>query len=244
MEHLEGRESVLAALGARLRKFEVVLLSDRAHKGKVKDVAAAAAAVGVPLKRVAPGELDAMAHGRTHGGVIAVCTPRPPHPEKHLLDRVERGGAVFLVLVEGVEDARHLGFVLRSAEAFGADAVLVKKHVWDFDGADVSRVSAGAYERLMLVRMDRESDLLAKVKKRGVRVFACVAGAKRAIHDADFRGPVLLALGGEKRGLSAAVREACDRFVSIPMQGEGTSLSLTDAAAVAMAEVARQRRGT
>lgn len=243
MEHLEGRESVLAALRSRRRRFEVVLLSDRIHEERIADVMEAAAELGVPVKRVPPEQLDLMAHGRTHGGVAAVCTPRVPDPEGDLLALLAKSEEPpFLVLVEGVEDSRNLGFVIRSAEAFGAHAVLVKKHAWDFDSADVSRTSAGAFERMTLLRLDRESELLGSLKKRGIRIVACVPSARRAIFDADLARPLLLAVGGEKRGLSAAVRKSCDRFVSIPMKPGSTSLSLTHAAAVAIGEVMRQRR--
>ena len=240
MEHLEGRQSVLAALRARLRRFEVVLVSERTHASKTRDVLASAEDLRVPVKHVPPRQLDAMAHGRTHGGVIAVCTPRPPTPPAVLLERL--GEPAFLTLIDGVEDSRNLGFVLRSAEAFGVDGVLVKKHAWDFDGADLSRASSGAFERIRVVRMDREGDLLSRIRKRGIRLYGCIAGARRSIYEADFNRPVLIAVGGEKRGLSASVRKHCDRFVSIPTVEGAASLSLPHAAAVAMAEVMRQRR--
>lgn len=242
MEHLEGRECVLAALGARLRRFEVVLLSEGAHRERSEGVEAAAAELGVPVKRLPRAKLDAMAHGRSHGGVMAVCTPRPPTSTDELLDLLEkREEPAFLILLEGTEDARNLGFVLRTAEALGAHAVLVKKHVWDFDGTEVSRASSGSYERIPLVRMDRESDLLSRLKKRGVRVVGCVAGAKRTLFECDLNRPVLLAVGGEKRGLSGAVRRACDRRVSIPTADGASSLSMSHAAAIVMGEARRQR---
>src|SRR5580692_12880543 len=152
MEHLEGRQSVLAALGARLRKFEVILIGHRAHEEKIREVLAAAAAAQVPVKRVARGELDAMAHGMTHGGVVAICSGKPKTTGKELMEIV-RGArrAPLLLLIEGIDDARNLGFTLRSARALGADAVLVKKHLWDFDPVEVARPASGAYEQMPMV---------------------------------------------------------------------------------------------
>ncbi|MBI5367494.1 MAG: RNA methyltransferase [Planctomycetes bacterium] len=241
-EHLEGRIGVLAALSARRRRFQVILVSARAREEKVAEVLAAAAALGVPVKRVAPDELDAMAQGVTHGGVIAVCMPRPVDPVEalwHALDRAEEPG--FLLLLEGVEDAQNLGFTLRSAEALGVHAVLVKRHVWDYDGPAVARASSGAYERLPVVRLDDVGEVLEQLRRRGVRLLGCIPGARRPIYGEDLAKPVLLAIGGEKRGLSAAVRERCHRMVRIPSRGEPTSLSLSHAAAIALAEAARQR---
>jgi 23S rRNA (guanosine2251-2'-O)-methyltransferase len=145
-----------------------------------------------------------------------------------------------LLLLEGIDDARNLAFTLRSAAALGCHAVLVKKHLWDFDTADVARSSSGAYERLPLVQIE-EAEALAKLKKGGFRLLGCMAGARRTIYEVDLTGPVILAIGGEKRGLSSAVRELCDQAVRIPTAGEESSLALSHAAAIVMAEAARQR---
>jgi 23S rRNA (guanosine2251-2'-O)-methyltransferase len=242
MEHLEGRQSVLAALAARQRKFQVILINQGAHREKIQDVLEAAEALGVPVKRVAGDELDAMAHGATHGGILAVCSPKPRTSESELMEIIERAvQPPMLLLIEGADDARNLGFTLRTADALGAAAVLIKKHVWDFDAVEVARPASGAYERLPLVRID-STELLEKLQSRGMRLFGCIAGAKRTIFQADLTGGIVLAIGGEKRGLSGAVRAICDRLVSIPTR-EGASLPLSHAAAIVLAEAARQRGG-
>jgi 23S rRNA (guanosine2251-2'-O)-methyltransferase len=241
MERLEGRQSVLAALGARKRRFDVILISQGMHEEKIRDVLDAAAALGVPVKRVVSRELDAMAHGATHGGVLAVCSGKPMTTESELLEMVERAQRpAMMLLIEGVEDARNLGFTLRSAEAFGALAVLIKKHVWDFDPVEVARPASGAYERLPMVRFEN-TDLLDKLRSKGIKLLGCIAGAKRTIYNADLTGGVILAIGGEKRGLSGAVRSICDGLVTIPSVEGAASLPLSHAAAVVMGEANRQR---
>jgi 23S rRNA (guanosine2251-2'-O)-methyltransferase len=145
-----------------------------------------------------------------------------------------------LLLIEGVEDARNLGFTLRSAEALGVHAVLIKKHLWDFDPVEVARPASGAYERMPLEQIDTV-DPLVKQQRLGLRMYGCDAGAKRRIYDVDLSGPAILAIGGEKRGLSGAVRSICNRFVTIPTAGAATSLSLSHAACVVMGEAMRQR---
>ena len=241
MEHLEGRQSVLAALKAGKRKFQAVLVSHGAHLDKLQDVLDVAAERGVPVRQADARELDALAHGATHGGVLAVCTPKPRTTTEELLQLVDRlYGAPLLLLLEGVEDARNLGFTLRTAEAMGVHAVLIKKHLWDFDAVEVARPASGAYERLPLVQVE-DVDVLRQLQRRGLRVYGCVAGAKRTIYRADLARPAVLAIGGEKRGLSGAVRSICDRFVGIPTAGEATSLSLSHASAIIMAEAMRQR---
>jgi 23S rRNA (guanosine2251-2'-O)-methyltransferase len=241
MEHLEGRQSVLAALQARHRKFQVVLIAHGSHLEKTKEVIDAAEAAGVPVKQVDRAGLDAMAHGATHGGVLAICSPKPRLSADQLgplLDALT--SPPLLLLIEGIDDARNLGFVLRTAEATGAHAVLIKKHLWDLDSVEVSRPSSGAYERLPLVQIE-DVWALQMIQRRGIRLIGCIAGAKRNLYQTHLASGVCLAIGGEKRGLSGAVRNICDAFATIPTRGEPSSLSLSHAAAIVLAEAMRQR---
>jgi len=227
MEILEGRVCVLAALQAKRRAFEAILVRQGMQDDSIREILDAAAALGVKVQRVRPEALEARAHGKSHGGLLAIASPLPPIQPPPSID--------FALLLDGVDDARNLGFTLRSAEAFGVQAVYVRKRAWDFDGGDVSRSSSGAYERLPVV--------VGETLPAGLRLVGCIGGVRRTIYDEDFRKPVALAIGGEKRGLSAAVRNRCSALVSIPTAPGAATLSLTHAAAVAISEVARQRRG-
>jgi 23S rRNA (guanosine2251-2'-O)-methyltransferase len=241
MEHLEGRQSVLAALAARQRKFQVILINHGTHDEKVKDVIALAEALGVPVKRVAGEELDELAHGATHGGVLAVCSSKPRMSTAGLVEMLDQlSPPPLLLLIEGIEDARNLGFTMRTAEALGAHALLIKKHLWDFDAVEVARPASGAYERLPLVQVE-DVDILQKLQQRGIRLIGCIAGTKRTIYDMNLTAGTILAIGGEKRGLSGAVRSICDQLVTIPTVGGASSLSLSHAAAIVLGETHRQR---
>jgi 23S rRNA (guanosine2251-2'-O)-methyltransferase len=226
MDILEGRICVLAALRAGRRSFETVLVRQGTKDDSIRDILEAAQAQGVTVQRVRAEALDARSHARSHGGVLAVASPLPPGQAP--------AGVDFAILLDGVDDARNLGYTLRSAEAFGAQAVFLRRRSWDFDGGDVSRASSGAYERLPVV--------LGELVPERLRLIGCVDAQAKAIDEEDLTGPVALAFGGEKRGLSAAVRERCASLVTIPTVPGAPSLSLTHAAAVALAEVARQRR--
>jgi 23S rRNA (guanosine2251-2'-O)-methyltransferase len=174
--------------------------------------------------------------------VLAVVSPKPRLSGDQLVELVMKlAEPALLLLIEGVDDARNLGFTLRSAEAFGAHAVLLKKHLWDFDPVEVARPASGAYERLPLAQIDDVSPL-EKLQRTGVHIIGCIAGAKRTMYDVNLNQPTILAIGGEKRGLSGAVRSICDRLITIPTRGKPSSLSLSHAAAVVLAEAMRQRR--
>ncbi len=237
-EHLEGRASVLAALEARRRTVHEILVARDAKPDKVADVLEAATRARVPLRRVAMSEIEAVAHGRTHGGVIAACSPRPLDTAadlKALLARLEE--PPLLLVLDGVDDPRNLGLCLRAAEALGAHAVLLRKRAWDFDTVEVARPSSGAFERMTLVLFDG-TELLESLP---VPRIACLANAVKTIHESDLAGPAAIVIGGEKRGISAAVRALCDRRMRIPSKPGAASLPLTHAAAVVLAEAQRQR---
>lgn len=210
---------------------------------KISELLAEAERQNIPVQRLPKNEIDAMAFGKTHGGILALCASKSPHRMEELIHHIDGVGVhPLLLLLEGVEDSQNLGYTLRSAEALGAHALLLKKHLWDFDETAVSRASSGSYERMPIVKIDRAVDELEILRRKGIKIWGCIANAKRTCYDVDLSAPVVLAVGGEKRGLSAAVREKCDGFLRIPMSANSTSLPLSHAASILLAEAMRQRR--
>ncbi len=242
MDTLEGKQCVLPALQARQRKFKLILIKQGSNTAHVEEIIAAAEAQSIPIKFVAAAELEAMTKGRSHGGVAAICSAKPATNMAAVLERVQHANEpALLVLIEGTEDAQNLGYTLRTAEALGVHAMLLKKHVWNFDDAVLSRASSGAFERLALAQVENLEKELLPFKRMGIKFWGCIGGAKRDIYQADLTHAVLLAIGGERRGLSGAMRELCDGFVRIPMVAGASSLSLSQAACIVMAEAMRQR---
>ncbi len=241
METLEGRQSVYAALQARRRRMQMVLIAHGSHLDKLEELISLANELGVPVKHVDRSELDSMAHGSSHGGVLAIGSALPRLNGHQLVDLVAKlNEPPLLLLLEGVDDARNLGFTLRSAEALGVHAVLIKKHLWDFDSVEVARPASGAYERLPLAQIETVEPL-QQLQKRGIDLIGCISGARQTLYGSDLRKPTILAIGGEKRGLSGAVRDICDCFINIPTRGGVSSLSLSHAAAIVLGEAHRQR---
>jgi 23S rRNA (guanosine2251-2'-O)-methyltransferase len=239
--HLEWWHLVLAALMQRKIAVQMVLDADGAHLEKLQDVIDLATAQQVAIKYVDRRELDAMAHGATHGGVLAIVSPKPRTTPDQLFEFVEKAQSPpLLLLLEGIDDARNLGFVLRTAEATGALAVLIKKHLWDLDPIEIAHKASGVYDCLPFVQID-DFEPLRLLQLRCLRLLGCIAAARAILFDADLKAPTILAIGGEKRGLSGAVRSICDGFITIPTLGDATSLSLSHAAAIVLGEAMRQR---
>jgi len=241
MELLEGRISVEAALSARKRKFQMVGLREGLHDQTIPVILAETERQNIPVKRLTADEMDRMTHGKTHGGVVALCSAKQEPSFEEFYDAFIRIYAPLLLLLEGVDDEQNFGFTLRTAEAMGVYAVLLKKHLWDFDGAAVSRASSGAYERLPIILFEDVSRVLTRMQRHGCKLYGCIANAQKTMYEMDLAESVILAIGGEKRGLSAAVRDCCDKLIKIPMRTDIGSLSLGHAAAILLAEAMRQR---
>lgn len=239
-EQLEGRISILAALEARQRTFEALLVSRTAKTEKLDDVLSLARKRGVPVRTVDESELGAQS--KTHGGIVALCGPKPmtsPEELHRIVGRLKT--PPFLVLLDGADDPRDLGMILRSAEAFGVHAVLLRRRAWDMDSTAVSRASSGSFERMPIALVEQELEELLPMRKNGIQMIGLHPAAKTSLYQTDMTGPLILAIGGEKRGLSNAVRSRCQATVRIPTRPEPSSLSMTQAAAIALGEIARQR---
>lgn len=242
MEFLEGKICVMAALKARQRKINVIYLRQGIHVTNISELLSEAQRQNISIRYCAAGELDAIAQGVTHGGVIARCSPKPPiRPPEFFNNHQLIHRSNCLLLLEGIDDPQNLGFTLRTAEALGVAAVLIKKHLWDFKSPVISRASSGAFERLSLVVFENTDEMLRPLKIAGYFILGCLANASHSMYQVDLTRPVVIAIGGEKRGLSASVRNHCDRFIKIPMLSNIGSLSLSHAASIVLAEAMRQR---
>ena len=134
----------------------------------------------------------------------------------------------------------NVGSVIRSADALGADGVVVTGHAADPYDPQAVRAALASFFALPVVRAERPRDVAAHLP--GYRVVGTSARAETAVDAADLTAATALVVGNETRGLSAAWRELCDELVAIPMIGAATSLNAAAAAAVLLYEAARQRR--
>ncbi|MBR5768093.1 MAG: RNA methyltransferase [Clostridia bacterium] len=179
---------------------------------------------------------DENTSGRNHGGIAAAVTERTL-PEMRRADMPENGYAVML---EGIEDPFNLGFALRSLYAAGAERVILPRHNAMCSGGVVARSSAGASE-LMPICISDAATVAATAKECGVYV-VCADERGEPVGDAELKFPLLLVIGGEKRGISSSVTESADALVRIVYgRGFGASLSAASAAAVLGFEMLKKR---
>lgn len=146
-----------------------------------------------------------------------------------------------LLVAEGIEKPGNLGTMLRTADAVGADAVIVCDHRTDIHNPNVVRASQGALFTIPV--FEGESEVIAAyLRSSGVRIVAAIPGAGKVYTDADMREPTALLVGSEDRGLSHFWMREADERVHIPMLGICDSLNVSTCAALLLYEVLRQRR--
>ncbi len=184
------------------------------------------------------GEIDALATGTSHGGILTFCSERTL-PEL-TADAITEDG--FYVMIEGIEDPYNFGYALRSLYAAGVDGILLSPRNWMTAAGVVCRASAGASEQLPLFVAD-STDAADLFHSRGYRVLASGLENSSPMWESDLSLPLLLIVGGERRGISRTLLEKCDGVVRIDYGREfSAALSAASAATVLAFEVLRQNR--
>jgi 23S rRNA (guanosine2251-2'-O)-methyltransferase len=232
-----GTNPVLEALRSHPARVRFVAVA-REESGRHRRVVAEAKSAGISLRQMTNEQIERLAGRGVHNGVVAEIA------EGGYVDfdeTIEREETAFVLLLDGITDPQNLGAILRVAEGFGSDLVVIPEH--DSVGLTPSAVkaSAGASEWVAVAQVTNLSRAIEALQKRSYWVYAAAAGgdAPEAI---DFRGKVALVLGNEGKGIRRNVLEHCDRVVTIPMRGHLQSLNVATAAAALCYEVARQNR--
>ena len=190
------------------------------------------------LIEVSDSEIEEVAIGTSHGGIITYCTERTL-PALSLEHITENG---FFVYLDGVEDPYNFGYALRSIYASGANGVILPEHNWMTAAGVVCRASAGASEMLDIITASPE-DTIDIFKKRNYKIVCADIENSVSVYDTELKKPLLLAVGGEKRGLSKAFCENADIIVRLDYGREFPSaLSAASAASILAFEVFRNNR--
>jgi 23S rRNA (guanosine2251-2'-O)-methyltransferase len=213
----------------------------RDASGKLADLARALSDAGVSLERVQRADLDRLADGGVHQGVVVEVEAAEEFTVGAFEDLVvARGRALRLLVLDGVEDPRNLGACLRTADAAGIDAVVVPKaHSARLTSAAI-KTATGATETVPVFRAPNLARTLTWLKEAGVWVVGADAEASQTLYAAKLAPPVAMVLGGEGRGVRRLTRDLCDELVSIPMRGTVESLNVSVATGVVLFELLRQ----
>ena len=243
MNVIFGVNAVTESLKARGRAFEWVGVAKERNDLRLQKLIQECRHLGIPVRFLPRVELDRMAATASHQGVVAVTSSKQYADLDDVL-AAKRGEYSLVVVLDGVEDPHNLGAILRTADAGGADGIVIPERRAAGVTGTVAKVSAGASAHLPIAKVTNIARTLEELKAKDVWTVGLDERGKENYDSVDYKMNCAIVLGAEGKGLHDLVAKKCDFLVSIPMLGKVPSLNVSVAAGVVLYEVVRQRRKT
>jgi 23S rRNA (guanosine2251-2'-O)-methyltransferase len=238
-----GINPVTEALKAGRPVQRLLIAEQRKADREVQAILRLARERGIEVRMMTRDALNREAPNAPHQGVIAFAAAADYATlDDILLIPAQRGETPLFVILDGIEDPRNLGAVLRTAEAAGVHGVIIPERRAAGLTETVAKTAAGALEYVPVVKVVNIVNTIEELKKAGMWIAGAEAGGDMVYWDADFARPTALVLGGEDKGVRRLVRDHCDYVVSLPLLGRINSLNVSVAAGILLYETMRQRR--
>ncbi len=240
-EIIVGRNAVLEALKAG-RGINRILVAKGIKDAALRQIFALANEHDVPVRVNTRQQLAVFAPGMRHQGVLAYAAPVVYAKMADIFAyAAKKGEPPLFLLLDEIADPHNFGALLRTADAAGIHGVIIPKRRSCALTATVAKTSAGAVEYVPVVRIGNIVQEMKRLKKHGLWFVGADMQGEQDIFHADLKGPLVIVLGSEGRGLGRLIRENCDFLVRIPMQGKLNSLNASVAGALFMYEARRAR---
>ncbi|QMU79592.1 23S rRNA (guanosine(2251)-2'-O)-methyltransferase RlmB [Streptacidiphilus sp. PB12-B1b] len=242
-ELVYGRNSVVEALQGGVPASALYVQQFIDNDERVREALTLATERGVPLMEAPRQQLDNLAEGHNHQGLILQVPPYDyAHPDDLLARAADNHESPLIVALDGITDSRNLGAIVRSVAAFDGHGVVIPERRAAGMTAGAWKTSSGAAARVPVARMTNMTRTLEAYQKAGCFVVGLAADGDADLSDLEaLTGPVVIVIGSEGKGLSRLVSETCDLTVRIPMPGAAESLNAGVAAGIVLYEAARLR---
>jgi 23S rRNA (guanosine2251-2'-O)-methyltransferase len=237
-----GRHSVLAALNGHRSLNRVWILSKLRYDPRFHTLLLEAKADGAVIDEVEPRRLDQITQGANHQGIVAQVASYPYYELPDLIERAKTVDSPVVLVADGITDPHNLGAIIRTAEALGAQGLVIPQRRAVGITSTVAKVAAGALETFPIARVVNLSRALEDLKSAGFWIYGTAAEASQSVDAVTFSGPIVLVVGSEGEGLGLLIQKSCDALVSVPLQGNVPSLNASVATGMVLYEVFRQRR--
>lgn len=241
-ELIYGRHPVLTALENQRTLNRIWITTRLRYDERFHSLLTNAKGNGTVIDEVDPRRLDQLTDGANHQGVVAQVAP---YEYVELADLIEKAKATseqpVLVVADGITDPHNLGAIIRTAEAMGAQGLVIPQRRAVGITATVAKVAAGALENFAVARVVNLTRALEDLKAGGFWIYGLAAEANQPIQAVQFSGAIALVIGAEGDGLSLLIQRSCDHLVSIALAGKTPSLNASVAAGMAIYEIYRQR---
>lgn len=238
---IAGRNPVMEALKSNT-EINSIMVAKGAGEGIVRAIVAKAKKQGIPVKEVSPVKLDALIPAKNHQGVVASISPIKFYTIRDILKTAtDKNQDPFIIILDGIEDVHNFGAIARSAEACGAHGIIIHKHGAAPVSSIAVKASAGALMHIPIARVTNITKAIEELKEKGLWIAGTDMDGDSNYYEANLKGPIGVVVGSEGSGISRLVLENCDFKIKIPMSGKMASLNASNAAAIIMFEVLRQR---
>lgn len=239
-----GRHALLAALEAERTLNRVWVTARLRYDNRFHNLLNEAKARGTVIDEVEPKRLSQLTQFANHQGIAAQVSP---HEYEELTDLIikakELSTQPVIVVADSITDPHNLGAIIRTAEAMGAQGIVIPQRRAVGVTSTVRKVAAGALEKLSIARVVNLTRALEELKEAGFWIYGTAGEASQSIQTVEFAKATVLVIGGEGDGIGLATQKACDVLVSIPLSGSTPSLNASVAAGMALYEIYRQRSG-
>jgi len=240
-EIIYGLNPVMEALRGSRRAFELFVAGASSDK-RIARLLLLAKERDVPLRQREKGDLSRLCGTEHHQGVALRVEAFAYAGIEDVLGQWRASGESGLIVVlDGVQDPHNLGALIRSAACAGAHGVVIPRDRAVGVTAVVEKTSAGAVETVPVAQVANIAQTLEELKREGFWIYGAEGNASSSLYDHDFRGNVVVVIGGEGEGIRPLVRKKCDFLISMPIKGGVNSLNASVAGGVMLFEVVRQR---
>ncbi len=197
----------------------------------------AAKSNNLPVKFVDINELNKMAEGGNHQGVIVEVEEFKYSTLDEIILSAKDKAQPLVLILDGVEDPHNFGAIIRSADAFGVDGIIIKNRNQVPVNMTVSKVSTGAINYVKIAQVSNLNNAINTLKDNGYWIYASDGSAKDSYADIKYDGAICLIMGSEGEGISKLVLRNSDFIIKIPMSGHVNSLNVSVATGILLARI-------
>lgn len=230
---------VLEILRSNSRRIERLVIASGSNQHRLRHIFDLANEADLRIDRVSTDQIERLAGRGNHQGVAAIVAAAEYVDSDEIIESITEDA--LLLILDGVEDPRNLGAILRTAECAGVDGVFIPERRAVGLTETVSKSSAGATEYIRIGKVSNINNLIEQLKEQNIWVVGTAMDAAMDHTEWDWTQPSALVLGSEGKGLHRLVAQNCDTLVKIPMYGKIESLNVSVAAGVILFEARRQR---
>lgn len=241
MKKIYGRKPVLEAIKSG-QEIEQILIPFGAKGNFYNELKAEAKKNKIKITELPTHKFQQLEKGNNTQGVIANIPEFNFSSVEEIITSFKEKQYPLILLLDSIQDPQNLGAILRSAECFGVDGVLITTHQSSPITETVEKTSAGAINHLKIAKVTNLVQEMKFLKENGFWIVGSTLENSQVYSSLDYKMPIALIMGNEEKGIRKLVADNCDFLVHIPMKGKIQSLNVSVAAGILLAEISNNRK--